>query len=74
MVLQEEEEGAHMSSMRLQNTTSKDVHETKGGSLMYVEAKLNGRSTEALVDSGATHSLVAEEEAKKLGIHYVKEP
>ncbi|KAL4591909.1 hypothetical protein LXL04_004884 [Taraxacum kok-saghyz] len=78
MVLAEEEgEGAHMSSMRLLNTLSKGgmkkTHETKGGSLMFVEAKVCGRNTKALVDSGATHSFMAEDEARKLGIHYVKE-
>ncbi|KAL4590921.1 hypothetical protein LXL04_003868 [Taraxacum kok-saghyz] len=78
MVLAEEEgEGAHMSSMRLLNTLlkggTKKTHETKGGSLMFVEAKVCGRNTKTLVDSGATHSFMAEDEARKLGIHYVKE-
>ncbi|KAL4572158.1 hypothetical protein LXL04_018928 [Taraxacum kok-saghyz] len=77
MVLEKEEgEGAHMSSMRLLNTLSKGgtkTHETKGGSLMFVEAKVCGRNTKALVDSGATHSFMAEDEARKLGIPYVEE-
>ncbi|KAL4576292.1 hypothetical protein LXL04_012384 [Taraxacum kok-saghyz] len=77
VVAEEEGEGAHMSSMRLLNTLSKGgtktTHETKGGSLMFVEAKVCGRNSKALVDSGATHSFMAEDEARKLGIHYVKE-
>ncbi|KAL4572161.1 hypothetical protein LXL04_018930 [Taraxacum kok-saghyz] len=68
-----------MSSMRFLNTLSKDgtktkkTHETKGGSLMFVEAKVCGKNTKALVDSGATHSFMAKDEARKLGIPYVEE-
>lgn len=40
---------------------------------MFVEVKVNARNTKVLVDSGATHSFIAEEEASKLGIHYTKE-
>lgn len=79
MVLQEEEDEAQISSMRFLNSISKDEiksskkEENKGGSLMFVEVKVNARNTKALVDSGATHSFIAEEEARKLGIHYTKE-
>ncbi|KAL4568597.1 hypothetical protein LXL04_024212 [Taraxacum kok-saghyz] len=40
--------------------TSKS-HETKDGSLMFIDAKVCRRNTKALVDSGATHSFLAEE-------------
>ena len=79
MVLQEEEDEAQISSMRFLNSISKDAiksskkEENKGGSLMFVEVKVNARNTKALVDSGATHSFIAEEEARKLGIQYTKE-
>ncbi|KAL4576291.1 hypothetical protein LXL04_012383 [Taraxacum kok-saghyz] len=75
VVAEEEGEGAHMSSMRLLNTLSKGgtkkTHETKGGSLMFVEAKVCGRNTKAFVDSGVTHNFMADDEARKLGIHYI---
>ena len=80
MVLQEEEEEneAHMSSMRHLNSMEKDeIKESKGngskvGSLKLVEAKVNGGNTKALIDLSATHNFLFENEAKRLGIHYLK--
>ncbi|RVW77954.1 Retrovirus-related Pol polyprotein from transposon 17.6 [Vitis vinifera] len=41
--------------------------------LMYVEALVNGKTTKALVDSGATHNFVSEDEAKRLELQASKE-
>lgn len=40
--------------------------------LMFVEAKTNGKATKALLDTGATHNFMTEEEAKRLGLHVSK--
>nr|KAJ0227795.1 hypothetical protein LSAT_V11C100019700 [Lactuca sativa] len=45
---------------------------TKRGRLMFVDARVNGGYTKALVDTGASHNFLAEDEAKKLGIKYTK--
>ena len=41
--------------------------------LMYVEALVNGKATKALVDTGATHNFVSEEEARRLELQASKE-
>ncbi|CAI9275917.1 unnamed protein product [Lactuca saligna] len=41
---------------------------------MFVDARVNGGYTKALVDTGASHNFLAEDEAKKLGIKYTKMP
>ncbi|GJV11837.1 putative nucleotidyltransferase, ribonuclease H [Tanacetum coccineum] len=40
--------------------------------LQYVEATINSVKVRALVDSGATHNFVADDEAKRLGINATK--
>lgn len=40
---------------------------------MFVEPKVDGMNTKALIDCGANHIFLAEEEAKNLGILYTKE-
>ena len=40
---------------------------------MYVEAKVNGMSTKAMIDTGATHNFVSEEEARRLKLQTSKE-
>uniref|UniRef100_A0A803KUJ8 Uncharacterized protein n=1 Tax=Chenopodium quinoa TaxID=63459 RepID=A0A803KUJ8_CHEQI len=44
------------------------------GKLMFVKALVNGRTSWALVDMGASHNFIAKEEASKLGVEYAKEP
>lgn len=46
---------------------------SKKSPLMFVEAKVNGRASRALLDTGATHHFVAEREATRLGLRYTKE-
>ena len=40
---------------------------------MYVEAKVNGMSTKAMIYTGATHNFVSEEEARRLKLKTSKE-
>ena len=40
-------------------------------SLMYIDVTINGQARRALIDSGATHDVITEEEAEKLGIEHV---
>ena len=65
---QQEGDDAHMGSMQLLNALkakqAKELPQRKG--LMYVEAKVNGMSTKAMVDAGATHNFVSGEEARRL--------
>ncbi|KAK2970801.1 hypothetical protein RJ640_001168 [Escallonia rubra] len=42
-----------------------------GKGLLYVEAKLNGKPAQVMVDTGATHNFVIMEEAKRLGLKVV---
>ena len=57
-----------MGSMQLLNALkikkTKKQPQSKG--LMYVEAKVNGMSAKAMIDTGATHNFVSEEEARRL--------
>ena len=40
---------------------------------MYVEANVNGMSTKAMIDTGATHNFVSEEEARRLKLQTSRE-
>nr|KAJ0202689.1 hypothetical protein LSAT_V11C500251950 [Lactuca sativa] len=51
-----------------------EENKTKRGRLMFVDARVNGGYTKALVDTGASHNFLVEDEAKKLGIKYIKIP
>ncbi|GAA0147437.1 hypothetical protein LIER_07136 [Lithospermum erythrorhizon] len=79
LVLEEEQKETKVRSMRILNSLAKNEAVTskenkeKGGGLMFVEAKVNGGNTKALVDTGASHNFMAEQEALKLGIKYTKE-
>ncbi|XP_031106210.1 uncharacterized protein LOC116010851 [Ipomoea triloba] len=71
--MQEEEEASKMGSLQLLNAlNAKTMPTTKSKGLMYVEALINGKPTKALVDTGATHNFMTEEEARRLGLHWTK--
>ncbi|KAK2996074.1 hypothetical protein RJ640_002657 [Escallonia rubra] len=78
---EELEEGAvHMGSLQILNAlhakavvkvpTGKGQAST-GKGLLYVEAKLNGKLAQVMVDTGATHNFVTMEESKRLGLQVV---
>ena len=72
---EQEGDDAHMGSMQLLNAlkvkTAKEQPESKG--LMYVQAEVNGMSTKAMIDTGATHNFVSEEEERRLKLQTSKE-
>ncbi|XP_074297778.1 UBA domain-containing protein Mud1-like [Silene latifolia] len=41
--------------------------------LMYVEISINGKSTRAMIDTGASHNFVTPDEAKRLGMKLNRE-
>ena len=72
---EQEGDDTHMGSMQLLNSLkakqAKKQPQSKG--LMYVEAKVNGMSTKAMIDTGATHNFVSEEVARRLKLQTSKE-
>ena len=40
----------------------------RSNELIYVDIKLNGQTTRAMVDTGATHNFIIDREAKRLGL------
>ncbi|GJU90999.1 putative nucleotidyltransferase, ribonuclease H [Tanacetum coccineum] len=67
-------EGGSMGSIRILNAikVKTEVPKVVGKCLQYVEATINGVKVRALVDSGATHNFVADDEAKRLGFNATK--
>ncbi|XP_072980653.1 uncharacterized protein [Typha angustifolia] len=70
-------EGPHMGVLRLLNVLKAQVGEKrkslpsknrKPNELMFVDIELNGKSTKALVNAGATHNFIADHEAQRLGL------
>ncbi|GJY14836.1 putative nucleotidyltransferase, ribonuclease H [Tanacetum coccineum] len=77
MTAHEEEDasdGESMGSIRILNAikANTEVPKVVGKGLQYMEATINGVKVRALVDSGATHNFVADDEAKRLGINATK--
>ena len=72
---EQEGDDTHMGSMQLLNALkakqAKKQPQSKG--LMYVEVKVNGMSTKAMIDTGTTHNFVSEEEARRLKLPTSKE-
>ncbi|KAK2966295.1 hypothetical protein RJ640_018106 [Escallonia rubra] len=75
-----EEGDVHMGSLQILNALhAKAVAKvpmgkgqaSTGKGLLYVEAKLNGKPAQVMVDTGATHNFVTMEEAKRLGLKVV---
>ena len=75
MIERETEQEGDDSHMQLLNALkvkqAKKQPQNKG--LMYVEAQVNGLSAKAMIDTGATHYFVSEEEARRLKIQTSKE-
>ncbi|CAH9136068.1 unnamed protein product [Cuscuta epithymum] len=68
-----EEETSKIGSLQILNALkAKPMPKTTSKGLMYVEAYINGKPTRALVDTGATHNFVNEEEAKRVGLQWTK--
>ena len=68
MIEEKEQEGdAKVGSLQLLNALKAKMMpktpQNKG--LMYVEALVNRKATKALVDTGATHNFVSQDEAKR---------
>ncbi|RVW96756.1 hypothetical protein CK203_026068 [Vitis vinifera] len=76
MIEEKEQEGdAKVGSLQLLNALkAKPMPKTpQSKGLMYVEALVNGKATKALVDTGATHNFVSEDEARRLDLQASKE-
>ena len=76
MILEKEKKGgAHVGSLQLLNALkAKPVPKTpQSKGLMYVEALVNGKATNALMDTSATHNFVSKDEVKRLELQASKE-
>ncbi|GJX21215.1 putative retrotransposon gag domain, aspartic peptidase domain protein [Tanacetum coccineum] len=71
---EEVSDGGSMGSIRILNVIKEkmEVPKVVGKGQQYMEATINGVKVRALVDSGATHNFVADDEAKRLGINATK--
>ncbi|KAL2933585.1 Protein DDI1-like protein [Bienertia sinuspersici] len=80
---------AQMGKLRLINSFKATMEKHKGSrhatkvsplprskkfSIMFVEDMVNGKTSKAIVDTGATHNSVDKKEATRLGLHYTKDP
>ena len=71
----ENEKDAHVRSLQLLNTLkSKSMLETpQNKGLIYMEARVNGKVTKALVNTGVTHNFVSKDETKRIKLQASKE-
>ncbi|ERN07685.1 hypothetical protein AMTR_s00155p00067560 [Amborella trichopoda] len=74
----DQEEEPKMGAIRILNAIKAHALDVQPASkttkeLMYVDIQLNGRSTMAMVDTGATHNFISGDEAKRLGLHLEKD-
>ncbi|GFY87141.1 hypothetical protein Acr_05g0007800 [Actinidia rufa] len=69
------QEEAKVGSLRLLNAIKAKEGKTKAPrkGRMYVEAKVRGFNTRALIDTGASHNFIEVKEAKKLGLQLKEE-
>ena len=72
---EQEGDDTHMGSMQLLNAlkVKQDKKQPQNKGLMYVEAQVNGLSAKAMIDTGATHNFISEEEARRLKLQTSKE-
>ena len=72
---EQEGDDTHIGSMQLLNALkvkqAKKQPQSKG--LLYMEAQVNGMAAKAMIDTGATHNFVLEEEARGLKLQTSKE-
>ncbi|KAI3443871.1 hypothetical protein Pfo_000536 [Paulownia fortunei] len=62
---------SNIGSIRLLNTlNAKPLLATSSKGLMYVETYISRKPTKALVETGATHNFISEEEANRLGLRW----
>ncbi|KAK2991421.1 hypothetical protein RJ640_019067 [Escallonia rubra] len=75
-----EEGDVHMGSLQILNALhakavakvpTGEGQASTGKGLLYVEAKMNGKPAQVMVDTRATHNFVTMEEAKRLGLKVV---
>ncbi|XP_012852904.1 PREDICTED: uncharacterized protein LOC105972488 [Erythranthe guttata] len=63
----------NMGSLQLLNALkANSMPATSSNGLMYVEARINGTPTKVMVDTGATHNFITEEEAKRVGLRWTR--
>ena len=66
----ESEDEAQMGSMQLLNVIQA-APKAKAKGLLYVDAKINGKPTRTMIDSGASHNFVSVDEVQRLGLKVV---
>ncbi|XP_012832304.1 PREDICTED: uncharacterized protein LOC105953208 [Erythranthe guttata] len=67
------EELGHMGSLQLLNALKANpMPATSSKELMYVEARINGTPAKVMVDTGATHNFITEDEAKRVGLRWTR--
>ncbi|XP_012844529.1 PREDICTED: uncharacterized protein LOC105964566 [Erythranthe guttata] len=64
---------ANMGSLQLLNALKANpMPATSSKGLMYVEARINDTPTKVMVDTGATHNFITEDEAKRVGLRWTR--
>ncbi|XP_074277204.1 DNA damage-inducible protein 1-like [Silene latifolia] len=71
----EQGEVARMGAVHMMCSMEKgtNLFEAKSTELMYVEVKISGICTRAMIDTGASHNLFTPDEAKQLGMEINRE-
>ncbi|XP_012859014.1 PREDICTED: uncharacterized protein LOC105978142 [Erythranthe guttata] len=78
LLQQEAEQGTNeglgnMGSLQLLNALKANpMPATSSKGLMYVEARINGTPAKVMVDTGATHNFITEDETKRYGLRWTR--